>query len=217
MEKGLTSAAEGHGASVKASLIVADDQEDLLALMVDALEMEGYAVRAACNGQQALDLVHAAPPDIIVLDLFMPLKDGFVVCKELKEDPEYQHVPIILLSAANSRENKIQGMELGADDFVTKPVDLIELLARIRMILRRTRQGLDANPLTRLPGNVSIQNCISKALAAKKSIAVLYLDLNNFKAYNDAYGYKAGDRRDFRWPLPSHPRNGVVILGFGGG
>jgi len=177
-----------------ARLVVADDQDDLLAMMKDILEMQGYNVRTAVNGEEALTLVRADPPDIVILDLWMPIKDGFTVCKELKEDPAFFHLPVILLSAANETENKIQGMELGADDFVTKPVDIAELLARIKMILRRTRQGLDANPLTHLPGNVSIQGRIAGDIASSKPLAVLYLDLNNFKAYNDTYGYGAGDQ-----------------------
>lgn len=175
-------------------LVVADDQEDLLSLMKDALEMEGYSVRAASNGQEALDLIKADPPDVVVLDLWMPLKSGFEVCQELKSDAVFQHLPIIILSATTDREKRIAGLELGADDFVTKPVDLVELLARIRMIVRRTRQGLDANPLTHLPGNVSIQARISGVIAAGRPLAVLYLDLNNFKAYNDVYGYESGDK-----------------------
>ncbi|MFA5140157.1 MAG: response regulator [Elusimicrobiota bacterium] len=181
-------------AEPKPRLVVADDQMELLAMMHDVLEMNGYEVRTAANGQEALDLVRQDPPDVVILDLWMPIKDGFAVCRELKEHPLFQHLPIILLSAASDRDNKIQGMELGADDFVTKPVDLMELLARIRMIIRRNRQGLDANPLTKLPGNVSIQKRIAAAIASKKPLAVLYTDLNSFKAYNDCYGYDKGDR-----------------------
>ncbi|MFC1679327.1 response regulator [Elusimicrobiota bacterium] len=179
--------------STGAHLVVADDAPDLLSLMKDTLEHEGYHVSTASNGQEALDLVRASPPDIVVLDLWMPVKDGFAVCRELKEDPAFHHLPILLLSAAGTTGNKIQGLDLGADDFMTKPVDLAELLARIRMILRRTKQGLDANPLTHLPGNVSIQTRITAAIKAGRPLAVLYVDLNSFKAYNDAYGYDAGD------------------------
>ena len=186
--------ADSGPAEPKTRLVVADDQMELLAMMHDVLEMNGYEVRTAANGQEALDLVRQDPPDVIILDLWLPIKDGFAVCKELKAHPLFQHLPIILLSAASDRDNKIQGMELGADDFVTKPVDLMELLARIRMIIRRNRQGLDANPLSKLPGNVSIQKRIAGAIASNKPLAVLYTDLNNFKAYNDSYGYDNGDR-----------------------
>ena len=177
-----------------AKVLVADDEPDLLMLMRDALEHEGYSVSTARDGEEALEVLRKDLPDIIVMDLWMPRKDGFQVCKELKSDPGLRHLPIIILSAAGQAENKIQGLDLGADDFVTKPVDLRELLARIRMVLRRTSEGLDANPLTRLPGSVIIENRISATAASGELFAVLYLDLNEFKAYNDAYGYDAGNQ-----------------------
>jgi len=174
-------------------IVVADDQDDLLAMMRDALEMEGYEVRTAVNGQEALDLVMEAPPEIVIVDLWMPQKNGFEVCQALKENPLTQHLPVIILSGAADLENKVQGLELGADDFVTKPLNLVELLARIRMILKRTQKSIDANPLTRLPGNASIQAKIADGITAGGPLAILYLDLNNFKAYNDVYGFDAGD------------------------
>lgn len=181
-------------ASPGARIVVADDQDDLLAMMQDALAMEGYEVSGAHDGQEALDIVAQSLPDIVIVDLWMPRKNGFEVCQALKENPETQHLPVVLLSGAADLQNKVQGLELGADDFVTKPVNLVELLARIRMILKRTRKSIDANPLTKLPGNASIQTKITTCIAGKGPLAVLYLDLNNFKAYNDAYGFEAGDR-----------------------
>lgn len=186
-------------------LVVADDQLELLALMKEALEFEGHQVRTAADGQEALDLIRADPPDVAIIDLWMPLKDGFQVCAELKSDPILKYLPVIILSAAGTRDNKIHGLDLGADDFVTKPIDLAELSARIRMITKRTRQDLDANPLTRLPGNVSIQARITEGVVSGRPLAVLYLDLDNFKAYNDAYGFDAGDQ--------VIRRTGQIILG----
>jgi len=178
----------------KARLVVADDEPLILKLMQAALEKEGFEVRTACDGQEALEAIRAEPPDIAVVDLWMPRKDGFSVCRELKADPGLQHLPVVILSAAGGVENRIQGLDSGADDFLTKPFSVEELIARIRMILRRMRQGLDANPLTHLPGNVMIENRISQAVASQGPFAVLYLDLNDFKAYNDRFGYDAGDR-----------------------
>ncbi|MDD5628624.1 MAG: response regulator [Elusimicrobia bacterium] len=175
-------------------ILLADDEPDLLALMKETLERQGFEVSTALDGQEALAAIRQAPPDIAVLDLIMPRCDGFTVCRELRKDPLFAHLPIIILSAAGSRDSRIEGLDLGVDDFITKSVDSRELLARIRMILKRSRQGLDANPLPRLPGNLSIESRIEDALSQGRPLAVLYVDLDQFKAYNDCYGYDAGDR-----------------------
>lgn len=178
---------------IKARILIADDENDLLLVLQEILEGQGFTVQTAHDGQEALDLIRQNPPDIAVLDLSMPHLDGFQVCRELRQDPILENLPLIILSATTGNAKKVEGLNLGADDFITKPVDTGELLARIRMILRRSRQGLDANPLTHLPGNVSIETHVEEALGAQKPLAILYLDLNQFKAYNDAYGYDAGD------------------------
>jgi len=177
-----------------ARILIADDLPDLLEAVKETLEREGFLVTAVPDGQAALEAIRADPPDIAVLDLMMPRLDGFEVCRALRDDPLLENLPVIILSASGNRDSKIEGLDLGADDFITKPVNVRELLARIRMILKRTRQGLDANPLTRLPGNLSIESRIERAIAEKRALAVLYVDLNQFKAYNDVYGYDEGDR-----------------------
>ena len=180
--------------SAQLQILVADDEPVILSYLKHILEEAGFIVRTAVDGKAALQSIQSQPPDIAVLDLQMPGLDGFAVGRKLREDPLFEHLPLIILSAQGSRENKVSGLDLGADDFITKPIDAVEFLARIRMILKRTRHGLDANPLTHLPGNISIQTHIETAISSRKPFAVLYLDLNEFKAYNDVYGYDAGDR-----------------------
>ncbi len=180
-------------AQARPKILLADDEPDLLALMRETLERQGYDVATALDGVEALVAIRQTMPDIVVLDLVMPRCDGFKVCRELRRDPLFAHLPIIILSAEGSRDRKVEGPDLGADDFITKSMDVRELLARIRMILKRTRRGLDANPLTRLPGTLSIESHITEALSAGQPLAVLYLDLDQFKAYNDLYGYEAGN------------------------
>jgi diguanylate cyclase (GGDEF)-like protein len=177
-----------------ARILIADDLPDLLQALKETLEREGFSVVAVPDGEAALKSIRADPPDIAVLDLKMPRMSGFDVCRALRGDPLLENLPVVILSASGNRESRVEGLDLGADDFITKPVDIRELLARIRMILKRSRQGLDANPLTRLPGNLSIESRIERALEEGRPLAVLYVDLNQFKAYNDAYGYDSGDR-----------------------
>lgn len=177
-----------------ARILIADDLPDLLSALKDTLEREGFSVVAVGDGQAALDAIRADPPDIALLDFKMPKLNGFEVTAALREDPLLENLPVVILSASGTRDSKVEGLSLGADDFISKPVDVRELLARIRMILKRSRQGLDANPLTRLPGNLSIESRIEGTLRAGRPLAVLYVDLNQFKAYNDVYGYEEGDR-----------------------
>ncbi len=119
-------------------LIVDDEMDALLALKV-ALEAEGYNIVEAKDGYEAIEKVHSEIPDVILLDLMIPGIDGFEVCRQLKSDVTYNHIPVIMLTARGEVDDKVEGIELGADDYVTKPFNLKELKARIKMILRRNQ------------------------------------------------------------------------------
>jgi diguanylate cyclase (GGDEF)-like protein len=179
--------------TIKPRVLIADDQTELLFLMKETLENEGFEVAAANDGKEALQMAFESHPDIVVLDYNMPQKDGLTVAAELKDNPLFAHVPIIIVTAYSDKQTKMKGLSMGIDDYLIKPVDTDELIARIRMILKRTKQVLDTNPLSKLPGNPSIQARIEREIAKQSDFAVLYLDLDHFKAYNDAYGFDAGD------------------------
>jgi len=119
--------------------------------------------------------------------------DGRQFCRLIKKDILLQHTPIIMLTGKGEVRDKVGGLEAGADDYLVKPFEPNELLARIRMILRRTKRSLDANPLTRLPGNNSIMDELQYRIQSQKPFAVGYADLDKFKAYNDTYGFEKGD------------------------
>ena len=174
-------------------VLVADDDPDLRDILRSVLEPAGFAVTEAADGAQALEAVCAKPPDLVILDYMMPRMSGPEVCGRLKHDTVLCHVPVIMLTGKSEVQDKVAGIDAGADDYVVKPFDPQELLARVRMVLRRASVDLEANPLTKLPGNVSIQRELERRIASGEAYAVCYIDLNRFKAFNDHYGFKRGD------------------------
>jgi len=174
-------------------VLVADDDPDLRDILRSVLEPAGFAVTEAADGTQAWEAVCAKPPDLVILDYLMPGMSGPEVCGRLKRDTVLCHVPVIMLTGKSEVQDKVAGIDAGADDYVVKPFDPQELLARVRMVLRRASVDLEANPLTKLPGNVSIQRELERRIASGEAYAVCYLDLNRFKAFNDHYGFKRGD------------------------
>jgi DNA-binding response OmpR family regulator len=120
----------------KSKVLVADDDPQLLRLVTRNLQLEGYDVLAASDGQQALEQVEATAPDVVLLDVMMPKLDGFAVCQRVRE---FSAVPIIMVTARGQDQDKVRGLDLGADDYLTKPFSVDELLARVRAVLRRSQ------------------------------------------------------------------------------
>ncbi|HEV3418182.1 MAG TPA: response regulator [Pirellulales bacterium] len=136
-ESRASSAAAKGSAMTRERILVVDDEEDLLELVNYNLSKEGYRVRCVASGEEALAEARQTLPDLIVLDLLLPMVDGLEVCRRLKSDSRTQHIPIIMLTAKSEESDMVAGLELGADDYVTKPFSPRILLARIKAILRR--------------------------------------------------------------------------------
>ena len=122
-----------------ARVLVVEDEPDIRDLVVLHLEREGFQVRASRDGADALKQARAAPPDLIVLDLMLPELDGLEVCRRLRRDPATVSIPVIMLTAKGDEADRVVGLELGADDYVTKPFSPKELVARVKAVLRRAR------------------------------------------------------------------------------
>jgi len=120
----------------KTTIVAADDDPQLLRLVTRNLEFEEYEVLPASDGQQALEQVEAHSPDLVLLDVMMPRMDGFTVCQRIRE---FSTVPIIIVTARGQDQDKVRGLDLGADDYLTKPFSVDELLARVRAVLRRAQ------------------------------------------------------------------------------
>ena len=135
------------------TILIVDDDLDILELLRLNLEPDGYDVRTASDGKQAVETAVLDPPDLILLDVMMPHKDGFQVIEELKNIEETKTVPVILLTARGQTEDKVQGLDAGADDYITKPFDLREVTARVKAVLGRTRPIKYMNPLMRAMGS----------------------------------------------------------------
>jgi diguanylate cyclase (GGDEF)-like protein len=175
-------------------ILVVDDDPFIARLLEIELQASGYDVTVAGDGKQALDQVAGRVPSLVLADVMMPNMDGLELTRRLREDPATCGVSIILLTARGLSADKLEGFAVGADDYIVKPFDTPELLARIRGVLRRAKEMRAQSPLTGLPGNVRIEEEIERRVASDEPFAILYVDLDHFKSYNDHYGFMRGDQ-----------------------
>jgi diguanylate cyclase (GGDEF)-like protein len=176
-------------------VLVVDDDRNLRKIIATNLELAGFTVETAADGREALTIIEDAQPDVVLLDLMMPYMDGYEVAQRIRShaQPAIANVPIIILTAKGETDDKLRGFEAGADDYITKPFGPQELVARVRAKIRRVEVDSSLSPLTRLPGNLAIEAELRRRIDAMEGFSVIYLDLDNFKAFNDVYGFTHGD------------------------
>jgi diguanylate cyclase (GGDEF)-like protein len=178
---------------VSERILVVDDDPDILQVVKINLELEGYDVETAEDGREAVDKAMAEPPQLILLDIMMPRMDGLTALRRIRSHGATGNTSVILLTARGLPEDRVRGLELGADDYITKPFDIGELVARVKAVLRRTQAARDLSPLTGLPGNFRIGQEIEQHISSGRYFALIHCDLDNFKAFNDHYGFMRGD------------------------
>jgi PleD family two-component response regulator len=170
-----------------------DDEPHIRQILKFTLEKAEYQVFTAADGREAFEKMGETVPNLVLLDVMMPKMDGFEVCRKMREDFVLSQIPVIMLTAKGDLNEKVRGLDGGANDYLVKPYSNEELLLRVRNVLEWNIKQKEANPLTGLPGNTAIERELIRRINLKKPYAFLYIDIDNFKGFNDYYGYQKGD------------------------
>jgi diguanylate cyclase (GGDEF)-like protein len=226
----------------KKRILVVDDHEDNIELLRARLEARGYEVEGASDGQAALDAVKRVCPDLILLDVMMPKMDGIEVVRRLKANAALPFIPVIMQTALDSTENKVEGLDAGADDYITKPINFAELEARVNSLLRikslqsdlaaRERELSELNDklrtisltdgLTGVENRRSLEERLHEmwqhSVRLHEPIALIICDIDKFKSVNDNYGHQAGDSvlKEFAQLLKAEAREIDRVGRYGG-
>ncbi len=172
-------------------ILVVEDDFDISNMLRIFFTGQGYHVDVAGRGGDALELCRKKLPDLIVLDIMLPDMDGYAVCKELRTTTRTSHIPIIFLTQKDERSDRIQGLELGADDYITKPFDIEELKLRVRTAIRIHQRQNMTNPDTGLPSGRLIENQL-RTLMQTNDWALMLIGIDHFEPFKDEYGFVAG-------------------------
>ncbi|MCE9645617.1 MAG: response regulator [Chloroflexi bacterium] len=176
----------------KARLLVVEDDVDIANMLKIYFSGMQYDVEVAHRGRDALEKTKQSLPHLIVLDIMLPDIDGYEVCRNLRTSTRTSHIPVIFLTQKDERSDKLQGLELGADDYITKPFDIEELKLRVQGAIRRSERESLTDPRSGLPAGRLIEEQLRRIIR-ETSWALLDVRLNNFDAFKDVYGFVAGD------------------------
>jgi PleD family two-component response regulator len=174
-------------------LVIAEDDDAVAHLVAASLGDAGFLCLRARDGEEALNLTRTELPDLLVLDVMMPKMDGLQVCTRIKADVVLSRIPILMLTSLAGVDDRVAGLDAGADDYLPKPFDLRELNARVKALIRQSRRERDRNPTTNLPSGQAIEDKVEELLRKKQPFSVLYVDVENFRSYADVYGFRKAD------------------------
>ena len=176
----------------KERILVVEDDVDIANMLKIYFEAQGYEALTAGRGHDALEISRRQLPNVVVLDIRLPDIDGYEVCRQLRSNLRTSHIPILFLTQKDDRSDKIAGLELGADDYITKPFDIEELRLRLQNALRRAAYESLTSPITGLPSSRLIEDQL-KRLLRTSDWSVIYVGINDFAPFTEVYGFVAGD------------------------
>jgi DNA-binding response OmpR family regulator len=176
----------------KARLLITEDDVDISNMLKIYFSGLGYDVDTAMRGSEALEKTRQVLPHLIVLDIMLPDIDGYEVCRTLRTNTRTSHIPVIFLTQKDERSDRLQGLELGADDYITKPFDIEELKLRVQGAIRRSERESLTDPRSGLPAGRLIEEQLRRIIR-ENGWAFLDLRINNFDAFKDVYGFVAAD------------------------
>jgi len=175
----------------KGRILVVEDDFDISNMLRIYFTGQGYDVQVASRGGDALEKTRKQPPQLIVLDIMLPDMDGYSVCRELRQTTRTKHIPIIFLTQKDERADKIIGLELGADDYITKPFDIEELKLRVRNAIERQDREKSMDPRSGLPSSKLIEEQLRELMRTSDTWYYLDIKMNQFDAFQDVYGMLA--------------------------
>jgi DNA-binding response OmpR family regulator len=176
----------------KPVLLIVEDDLDVADMLNAYFNVQGFEVQTANWGEDAVKACSSHPPDLVILDIRLPDIDGFEVARRLRTNRRTQNVPIIFLTEKRARSDRLQGLELGGDDYITKPFDIQELRLRVRNALSRTKLGIVTNPVTNLPEGALLDEKLAESMR-KDGWEMLHVKLENMDFFRDNYGFVASD------------------------
>lgn len=179
-------------AEEKSKILIVEDDLDVADMLNAYFRVQGYEVFTVNWGEDGVRAALTARPDLIILDIRLPDIDGYEVARRLRSDRKTNAIPIIFLTEKRDRSDRLQGLELGADDYITKPFDVQELRLRVRNSLRRVQQDTLTNPVTSLPEGELVDEKLSECLTGSKA-ALMVVSLDNLDVFRDHYGFVASD------------------------